>query len=127
MLSLARSAATAHASAVEDVRETVVRIRQGARPVADGEELSSTILLPALYERRQFQPAWTPGALDSLLAAIRDRNLDGLDPNDDHLAALLQRRNVIAGDDGARAASAERTSVQPGVVASCGRRRFRTT
>ncbi|MFI5281469.1 MAG: murein L,D-transpeptidase, partial [Gemmatimonadales bacterium] len=93
-------------SLVEHVREAVARVRHDARPAAAGEPLSSTTLLPAFYERRQFQPAWTPSALDSLIDAVRGSALDGLGPDDYHLAALLDGRDAFAPEtpDATRAA-----------------------
>src|SRR5882724_4918466 len=62
-------------------------------PVPTGD---SAILLPAFYERRQFEPAWNGSALDSLIEAARSSVLDGLDPTDYHLVALLRTREAIA-------------------------------
>jgi len=100
-------AADAGTDAVADaIQQAVVRIRHGNRPSAGGESISSTLLLPAFYEDRQFQPAWTPSALDSLLEAIRASALDGLEPGDYHLEALVPARATLAAADPPPAARA---------------------
>ena len=65
----------------------------GGKVVVDGEPLASGIVLPELYQRRGFRPAWTnPVATDGLLRAIRESAGDGLDPADYHLAAIERAR-----------------------------------
>jgi len=95
-LATARVALADEAAVAEHVQQAVTRVQQGPRPEVGGELISSTILLPAFYEDRQFRPAWTPPALESLLAAVRDSALDGLEPNDYHLAALVRGREALA-------------------------------
>jgi murein L,D-transpeptidase YcbB/YkuD len=92
----ALAARPADATVADEVQQAVVRIQQGPRAEVVGEPISSTILLPAFYEDRRFEPAWTPAAFDSLLQAIRDSALDGLDPDDYHLAALTRGRAALA-------------------------------
>ncbi len=95
-VSLARPGAPGAGTASADyLRQAVARVRQGGPRTADGEPLSSAILLPAFYEHRQFRPAWTPAALDSLIDAVRTSALDGLEPGDYHLAALLRGRGAL--------------------------------
>lgn len=96
VVSTARRVA-AETTPADVVQQTVARMRQGSPAVVDGEPLSSTVLLPAFYERRRFQPAWTPAALESLLDAIRDSALEGLDPGDYHRDALLHGRDALDG------------------------------
>ena len=76
-LAMAPVALADEAAVAEHVQQAVTRVQQGPRPEVGGEPISSTILLPVFYEDRQFRPAWTPAALDSLLAAVRDSALDG--------------------------------------------------
>jgi murein L,D-transpeptidase YcbB/YkuD len=95
-VAMALAACPTYATVADDVQRAVVRVQQGPRPEVAGEPISSTILLPAFYENRGFEPAWTLAALDSLLQAIRDCALDGLDPDDYHLAALTRGRPLLA-------------------------------
>jgi murein L,D-transpeptidase YcbB/YkuD len=70
-----------------------------------GASIASTVVLPAMYERRAFRPIWgDPAAVGDLLAAIRASGESGLDPTDYHLAALER----LGGER--RAESAEATA-----------------
>jgi len=65
----------------------------GGKVVIDGDPLASAVVLPELYERRGFQPAWTsPAMADELVRAIRESADDGLDPADYHLTAIERLR-----------------------------------
>jgi murein L,D-transpeptidase YcbB/YkuD len=82
-------------AAAEAVRERVERVRAPQRLVIEGAAVTSTHLLPRIYENRDFRPAWSdPKRAADLLAAIRAMDLDGLVPADYHLAELekLQAR-----------------------------------
>ena len=62
-----------------------------------GEPLASHILLPRIYENREFEPAWkTLRQIDSLLEMIDESYLEGLDPNDYHTTALRAVRRSVA-------------------------------
>ncbi len=97
LLALASPALGETAPAPESPDQTIQlavdALRSGA-PVKIGDEsIASVIVLPELYERRAFQPAWTSAqAVDDLLRAIRGSEEDGLDPNDYHLAAIERLR-----------------------------------
>jgi murein L,D-transpeptidase YcbB/YkuD len=86
-------------SAEQVIQLAVDALRTGA-PVKIGDAtISATVVLPTLYERRGFQPAWTsPQAVDDLLRAIRDSEADGLDPHDYHLAAIEGLQKTPAGN-----------------------------
>ncbi len=74
---------------VEEMRVT------GALDVR-GEPLASHILLPRIYENREFEPAWTTlRQIDALLEMIDESYLEGLDPGDYHTAALRSVRASI--------------------------------
>jgi murein L,D-transpeptidase YcbB/YkuD len=87
---------------IEHLRESD-RISVGNVPVASGD------LLAEVYERRGFAPAWPDaGDLESLIDLVRATRLDGLDPDDYHLADLERTRSDLASgvvlDDEAQAA-----------------------
>lgn len=61
--------------------------------------ISSTIVLPALYEKYRYQPIWkNADAVSQLLAAIEDSHKDGLDPQDYHLAGIRRLQASLADD-----------------------------
>jgi murein L,D-transpeptidase YcbB/YkuD len=77
---------------VEAVRETLAGIAEG-EPRVEGESISSVVLLPDLYARRDFRPLWQrPERLDELLAWIERSASFGLDPADYHRAAIERVR-----------------------------------
>lgn len=74
---------------VEEMRAT------GALEIG-GESLASHILLPRIYENREFAPAWkTLRQIDALLEMLGESYLEGLDPNDYHDAALRALRASV--------------------------------
>jgi len=80
----------------ELLRERTEAIRTGTRTEVQGETIAATKAVPALYERRRFELAWTaPEKPEQLLRAIRDAEADGLDPSDYHLAALEKLRDRV--------------------------------
>ena len=61
-----------------------------------GERIILVEAVATIFEDRQFAPIWATGArLDHLIAALRDVELDGLDPADYHYAALQALRNEL--------------------------------
>jgi murein L,D-transpeptidase YcbB/YkuD len=92
----------------ENIRQRVEQIRYfGAYYVGDAW-VASTTILPELYERRNFRPAWTnPRASDDLLAFIRDIEADGLLPFDYHFDQLERLQISVA----------ESAAPDPGLVA----------
>jgi murein L,D-transpeptidase YcbB/YkuD len=71
------------------IQARVGQVLNGAQVMISGEKIASTVVLPAFYERREYQPAWTdPANVQALFAAISDSATDGLNPADYHLAAL---------------------------------------
>ena len=58
--------------------------------------VTSTLVVPDFYERRQFQPAWIrSSAVEELLRAIHDSEAEGLEPRDYHLSALERLRREL--------------------------------
>jgi murein L,D-transpeptidase YcbB/YkuD len=77
----------------EVIAAAIEATQSGGKALIDGEPLASVVVLPELYERRGFRPAWTSlAAADALVRAIRQSADDGLDPADYHLAAIERLR-----------------------------------
>jgi len=91
-----------------DIRLGVEKIRNGVRLEFNGESISSELVLPALYERRNYAPVWTnPRSIDQLFDILGKIDADGLDSDDYHLPALQSMRASLSKDadpDPARAA-----------------------
>lgn len=80
----------------EVIRQHVEQIRIVGHLVIDSAEVASKIVLPRIYERRNFAPLWTDSdAVRDLFRAIDDAALDGLDPDDYHRQALRDRRRRL--------------------------------
>ncbi|MEE8301958.1 MAG: L,D-transpeptidase family protein [Candidatus Tectomicrobia bacterium] len=80
----------------ERLRRQTAQMRSTNRFAIDGAPIAAIRAIPAFYEQRQFQPAWTaPINIDALLDAVRDSQAEGLDPDDFHLHALLELRQHI--------------------------------
>jgi murein L,D-transpeptidase YcbB/YkuD len=91
-------ASPARATVVEGSPDPVIvaaveAAQSGGKVIIEGDPLASVIVLPELYERRGFRPAWTgPGVADELVRAIHESAAEGLDPADYHLAAIERVR-----------------------------------
>jgi murein L,D-transpeptidase YcbB/YkuD len=73
------------------INARVGQIGSAAGLEIQGEAISSVIVIPALYQQRDYSPLWTnPDSIQQLLDAIRSIGADGLDPADYHLAVLEQ-------------------------------------
>ena len=86
----------------DEVRQAIERridaLRTDGTLVVAGTPIVSTEVLPALYERRAFAPAWTDAAaVDDLLRAIAASRESGLDPADYHQDLLVRLRPLAAG------------------------------
>jgi murein L,D-transpeptidase YcbB/YkuD len=98
LLSACPARAAADSTLVEGGPDQVIAaavetMHGGGKVVIENEPLASVIVLPELYERRGFKPAWTnPAVVDELVRAIRESADDGLDPADYHLAAIERLR-----------------------------------
>src|SRR5262245_50523807 len=83
----------AHAGALEDAIETrAQRLVEEKALTIGSDDIAAVGVLPELYERRGFRPAWNPSRIDALMAAIEGAALDGLDPADYHIAELQRLR-----------------------------------
>jgi murein L,D-transpeptidase YcbB/YkuD len=78
----------------EVIRARVEELGATGTLAIDGEALASHMLLPRIYENREFEPAWTTlRQIDGLLEMIDESFREGLDPNDYHTAALRALRS----------------------------------
>ena len=83
----------------DEIRARVEMLRSGSDLIVRGATVTSTTVLPALYQRRDFAPAWTnPRAVTQLFHAVRRIDEDGLDPEDYHLATLEQLQTEVGSD-----------------------------
>lgn len=80
----------------ETLREHIERLRTLHTLTVGQARIASVIVLPALYERRNFRLLWTdPDTVEQLLNAIRDSDQEGLDRRDYHWSALQQLRTQL--------------------------------
>ena len=94
---LAQAGVAAPASAPgpqsEALRLRVDELRYAQDFSVRGERIILADTVATIFEDRQFAPAWSGGTrLDHLIAALRDVELDGLDPADYHYEALQALR-----------------------------------
>jgi murein L,D-transpeptidase YcbB/YkuD len=84
------SGARAYAATPVDtaIQQKVQALREGANPNVAGVPLSSVSILPLLYERREWTPAWNNEKALALIALIRTTPEHGLRTRDYHLAEL---------------------------------------
>ena len=82
------------------IQARVGQLLNGGEVRIGSAALASSVVLPAFYEHRAFEPAWTdPRNLDDLLTELRDSAADGLIPEDYHLAALEALRASAPGPE----------------------------
>jgi L,D-transpeptidase YcbB len=104
LASPARGTTVADAGPEQVIAAAIEVAHSGGKVVVEGEPLASVVVLPDLYQRRAFRPAWTnAAATDGLLRAIRESADDGLDPADYHLAAIERLRASAASTPEAQA------------------------
>ncbi|HVY65369.1 MAG TPA: L,D-transpeptidase family protein [Gammaproteobacteria bacterium] len=95
----------------ERIRGLVEQLRDAGTLVVDGEPIAARNLLPRLYEKRAFAPAWRSTAqVDSLLEMLEQSRLEGLDPADYHAAAVRAARAAFV-DPGRRLPPGERAAL----------------
>jgi len=93
---LTASAAAADNDIRDQIREQVSRVESTTGLVIDGETIASATVLPAMYEQRDFRPAWTnPASVQQLIDALQHIDSDGLDAADYHLMELETLRSAI--------------------------------
>jgi murein L,D-transpeptidase YcbB/YkuD len=73
----------------EIIRAKIEHLGQFKRLMIGDAVVTSVVVLPDFYERRDFQLAWRKrSSIEDLLRAVRDSEADGLDPRDYHRGAL---------------------------------------
>lgn len=84
----------------EAIRTHVEEVRASSTLNIAGQTISSTLVLPSLYERRNYAPVWdNPQAVRQLIEALEHVDNDGLIGNDYHLPIILKlQTNNHAGD-----------------------------
>jgi L,D-transpeptidase YcbB len=90
-------AAAAWSQGVDDaIRMRVEELRATGVLAVQNEPVASHVLLPRIYENREFEPAWgSLRQIDALLEMIDESYLEGLDPGDYHTAALRAVRDSV--------------------------------
>ena len=73
----------------ESIRQKVETLYAGFPLSLYGERVYCTTYLQEFYTERSFQPAWKSNQVDSLIAAIKEAPLHGLNPADYHYEVLL--------------------------------------
>ncbi len=95
VLPVAASAANAELRGA--LRAEVERLRESGRLSVGGIRIGAVDLIPDIYERRDFEPGWAqPERIESLLAAVRASDRDGLRPADYHLERIEERLETVA-------------------------------
>ena len=99
--------AAACADISTSIRAEVERIRSGECASVADCPIASTIVLPALYEKYDYQPIWANAdSVRQLVAAIESSHLDGLNPEDSHLGELSRlQAELSSGGNSATQAS----------------------
>jgi len=117
---IALTPSRALAGPVEDAIRSGVEQLSTKRSLAIGtDQIHARSILPRVYERREFRPAWDAGRLDALIHAIDGVAADGLTPADYHLAELRTLRRELGTDRGrSPAAAAERDLLATDALAS---------
>jgi len=84
----------------EAIRSHVEEVRASSTLNIAGQTISSTLVLPSLYERRNYAPVWdNPQAVRQLIETLEHVDNDGLIGNDYHLPIILKlQTNNHAGD-----------------------------
>lgn len=87
------------------ISERVQQIRSGAGLNVEGQAIPSTLVLPTLYERRDYAPVWSnPKAVEQLVQVLKQVDTDGLISDDYHLPAILKLQADDTRGDSATAA-----------------------
>ncbi len=82
----------------EEIRKSISLIRDGGVVSNRDGQIASVIVLPALYERRDYMPVWTnPLAADQLIDILGNIDKDGLNSQDYHLSTLQVLRTELSG------------------------------
>jgi len=82
--------------AQEIIRQKVEHVRQFEEMYIADETISGIFILPPLYERRDFRPAWNnKDNIEDLFKLIEEMDIEGLNPSEYHLDDLKEIRNEI--------------------------------
>ena len=88
----------------EAIRARVDELRYAHDFSIRGEHIILADAVAEIFEERQFASAWANGTrLDHLIAALRDMELDGLNPADYHYATLQALRSELRSATGLEA------------------------
>ena len=82
----------------ETIRTHVEQVRASGNLTIAGQTISSALVLPSLYENRDYAPVWdNPQAVRQLIETLEHADNDGLISNDYHLPAILklQASNLV--------------------------------
>jgi murein L,D-transpeptidase YcbB/YkuD len=81
----------------EAIRSEIEQLRESGRLSLGDVEIASGELLARVYERRNFEPAWSGfDKVDALAELIEATALDGLSPADYHLGEIRRVQSMIA-------------------------------
>jgi murein L,D-transpeptidase YcbB/YkuD len=106
LLMIAQSVSGATISLQADaIKARVQQIRAGTTVSVAGQTISSAVVLPALYERRNYLPVWSnPQSTLQLIEALEQIDSDGLVSDDYHLPVILTLQTNNPDPDPAAAA-----------------------
>jgi murein L,D-transpeptidase YcbB/YkuD len=109
-LGLLLTAGAQAADVQETLRQRMTELAGGTALVADGGAVTARDVLPALYERRGYAPAWASAAtIEQLLSALQIAERNGLDAKDYRLRTAEQALQALrAGQPGPVEQQAER-------------------
>jgi L,D-transpeptidase YcbB len=100
-LTLVLGSRYAAAGPVEDaIQARAERLSSGGSLSIGSSTVGARALIPLVYERRGYRPAWDVRKLDQLLGSIDDIARDGLTPDDYHRADLRRMRLAMDTDAG---------------------------
>jgi murein L,D-transpeptidase YcbB/YkuD len=82
------------------IRQRITQLESPSGLRIEGAQLTSTEVVPILYQRREFAPTWSPQAADALITLVDTAESHGLDPEDYHQSALLRLRTRVDASEG---------------------------
>ena len=82
----------------EELRMRVEQLRETDALQIDDVSIAAVELIPELYERRAFAPAWTrTEQVTGLIELVEESFREGLNPDEYHYAAIQQAQEVLFG------------------------------
>jgi len=83
----------------EIIRDRAEHVRQFKEMYLQDASVSGILVLPEMYEQRNFLPAWNnPGNVEGLLHFIEEVNREGLNPLDYHREDLIRLKTQLEED-----------------------------